>query len=145
MYKNILIPTDGSELAREAVQHGMGLAKAHGAKITVLTVLTPLPVFTADAQAVESHRAWIHETDGGVANKAAGHDRECGESGGSAMRDGQGEPSSTGIFECVSTFTVSLPSTIAETPLRPCDANRNQVAPLRFGRVDDGFIGMFVV
>jgi nucleotide-binding universal stress UspA family protein len=53
MYRNILIPTDGSELAGKAVQHGMGLAKALGAKITVLTVLTPFPVFTADAQAVE--------------------------------------------------------------------------------------------
>jgi nucleotide-binding universal stress UspA family protein len=31
MYKNILIPTDGSELAGKAVQDGMGLAKALGA------------------------------------------------------------------------------------------------------------------
>ena len=29
---------------------------------------------------------------------------------------------STGIFECVSTLTVSLPRTTAETPRRPCDA-----------------------
>ncbi len=29
---------------------------------------------------------------------------------------------STGIFECVSTLTVSLPSTTAETPRRPCEA-----------------------
>ena len=28
----------------------------------------------------------------------------------------------TGIPECVSTFTVSLPSTIAATPRRPCEA-----------------------
>ena len=53
MYKNILIPTDGSELAGKAVQLGMNFAKAIGAKITVLTVLTPFPVFTADSQAVE--------------------------------------------------------------------------------------------
>jgi nucleotide-binding universal stress UspA family protein len=31
----------------------MGLAKALSAKITVLMVLTPFPVFTSDAQAVE--------------------------------------------------------------------------------------------
>jgi hypothetical protein len=29
---------------------------------------------------------------------------------------------STGIFECVSTLTVSLPRTIAEMPRRPCEA-----------------------
>ena len=43
MYKNVLIPTDGSELAGKAVQHGVALAKAIGAKVTALTV-TPLGV-----------------------------------------------------------------------------------------------------
>ena len=28
MYKNILIPTDGSELSRKAVEHGVLLARA---------------------------------------------------------------------------------------------------------------------
>ena len=31
MYTNILIPTDGSELAEKAVQHGIALAKRIGA------------------------------------------------------------------------------------------------------------------
>ena len=39
MYTDILIPTDGSELAGKAVQHGIALAKRIGANITVLTVL----------------------------------------------------------------------------------------------------------
>jgi nucleotide-binding universal stress UspA family protein len=39
MYTNILIPTDGSELAGKAVEHGIALAKRIGAKVTVLTVL----------------------------------------------------------------------------------------------------------
>jgi nucleotide-binding universal stress UspA family protein len=38
MYRHILIPTDGSELAHKAVTHGLSLAKSVGAKITVLTV-----------------------------------------------------------------------------------------------------------
>ena len=38
MYRHILIPTDGSELARRAVQHGLALAKVVGAKVTALTV-----------------------------------------------------------------------------------------------------------
>ncbi len=41
MYENILIPTDGSELAGKAVQHGIVFAKEIGAKITVLTVTMP--------------------------------------------------------------------------------------------------------
>ena len=53
MYKSILIPTDGSELAGKAVQHGMTFAKEIGAKITVLTVTVPFHVFTLDPQVVE--------------------------------------------------------------------------------------------
>jgi nucleotide-binding universal stress UspA family protein len=57
MYTNILIPTDGSELADKAVQHGIALAKRIGAKVTALTVLQPLHVFTTDAQIIEDTRA----------------------------------------------------------------------------------------
>jgi nucleotide-binding universal stress UspA family protein len=53
MYKNILIPTDGSELAGKAVQHGIELAKAISAKITVVTVTLPFHIFTLDPQVVE--------------------------------------------------------------------------------------------
>ena len=38
MFRHILIPTDGSELAQKAVAHGLSFAKAVGAKVTVLTV-----------------------------------------------------------------------------------------------------------
>jgi nucleotide-binding universal stress UspA family protein len=41
MYKHILIPTDGSNLAEKAVLHGITLAKEIGAKITALTVSEP--------------------------------------------------------------------------------------------------------
>jgi nucleotide-binding universal stress UspA family protein len=33
MYTDILIPTDGSELAGKAVQHGIAFAKPIGAKL----------------------------------------------------------------------------------------------------------------
>jgi len=33
MFKCILIPTDGSELSRKAVQYGVDLAKLHGARV----------------------------------------------------------------------------------------------------------------
>jgi nucleotide-binding universal stress UspA family protein len=38
MYKNILIATDGSEVAERGVKHGLELAKAIGAKATIVTV-----------------------------------------------------------------------------------------------------------
>lgn len=41
MYKNVLIATDGSELAHKAVAQGFALAKAVGAKVTVVTVTEP--------------------------------------------------------------------------------------------------------
>lgn len=53
MYTNVLIPTDGSELAGKAVQHGIALAKRIGAKATVLTALAPFHTFTIDAQMIE--------------------------------------------------------------------------------------------
>ena len=53
MYANILIPTDGSELAGKAVEHGIELAKRIGAKVTVLTVLPPFHTFTTDTQMIE--------------------------------------------------------------------------------------------
>jgi len=53
MYKHILIPTDGSELANKAVEHGIALAKAIGARITVVTVTVPFHIFTLDPQVVE--------------------------------------------------------------------------------------------
>ena len=53
MYRNILIPTDGSELAGKAVEHGIVPAKRIGARTTVLTVLPPFHIFTTDAQMLE--------------------------------------------------------------------------------------------
>jgi len=37
MFKNILIPTDGSALSRKSVKAGVALAKAIGARVTWLT------------------------------------------------------------------------------------------------------------
>jgi nucleotide-binding universal stress UspA family protein len=45
MYRHILIPTDGSELAHKAVMHGLALAKAVGAKVTALTVEASFNVY----------------------------------------------------------------------------------------------------
>jgi nucleotide-binding universal stress UspA family protein len=49
MYRHILIPTDGSELAHKAVVHGLSLAKAVGAKATALTVESSFNVYDVPA------------------------------------------------------------------------------------------------
>ena len=53
MYANVLIPTDGSELAGKAVQHGIALAQRIRAKVTALTVSPPFHTFTTDKQMIE--------------------------------------------------------------------------------------------
>jgi nucleotide-binding universal stress UspA family protein len=44
MYANILMSTDGSDVAKRGITHGLALAKALNAKVTVVTVTEPLPV-----------------------------------------------------------------------------------------------------
>ena len=46
MYRHILIPTDGSELAEHGVTHGLALAKSVGAKVSVIFVVEPFPEMT---------------------------------------------------------------------------------------------------
>ncbi|MBV8650338.1 MAG: universal stress protein [Alphaproteobacteria bacterium] len=82
MYKHILIPTDGSELAANAVNHGIALAKSIGAKITAITTTEPFHIFSTDpkmltdtAPIYKKHAAEFaaHALDGvAKAAKAAG-------------------------------------------------------------------------
>src|SRR5262249_7616076 len=46
MYRHILIPTDGSELADHGVAQGLALAKSLGAKVSVIFVVEPFPEMT---------------------------------------------------------------------------------------------------
>ena len=46
MYRHILIPTDGSELAEHGVAHGLALAKSLGAKASIIFVVEPFPDMT---------------------------------------------------------------------------------------------------
>ena len=48
MHRHILIPTDGSELSKNAIDYGVALAKSVNAKITVLTVSTPFHTFSVE-------------------------------------------------------------------------------------------------
>ena len=48
MYRHILIPTDGSELAERGVAHGLALAKSLGAKVSAINVVEPIFAVTGD-------------------------------------------------------------------------------------------------
>lgn len=50
MYKNILIPTDGSELSMKAVEHGILLARALKARVTSITVLSLSQIFDLEPE-----------------------------------------------------------------------------------------------
>ena len=52
MFRHILLTTDGSELAAKGVDKGLSIAKATGAKVTVLTVIVPMDRY-ALAAAIE--------------------------------------------------------------------------------------------
>src|SRR5262245_38794794 len=55
MFRHILIPTDGSELAEHAVMNGLSLAKFVGAKVTVVNAEEPFAgdPFSSETRALE--------------------------------------------------------------------------------------------
>lgn len=79
MYANILLSTDGSEVARRGIKHGIALAKALTAKVTVIAVTEPLPIdyggghdsgWIPTQQEVESFNAACKERAGEVLDEA---------------------------------------------------------------------------
>lgn len=54
MYKHILVSTDGSDVARRGVDHGLALAKVLGSKVTIVTVTEPFPI-----QATAIGSGWV--------------------------------------------------------------------------------------
>ena len=56
MYKNILIPTDGSELANNPVEHGVLLAKESCAQVTAVTVTEPSHLWSVAPSQLEYTR-----------------------------------------------------------------------------------------
>jgi len=63
MYRHILIPTDGSELAERAVAHGLALAKSVGAKVTIII-------------ADEQIGSWLLFAEAGTAEQFANYTEE---------------------------------------------------------------------
>lgn len=85
MYRHILIPTDGSELAEHAVTNGLALAKSLGAKVSVIVVEEPfnwLSVSETTArqitQETAKHAEQIKEHATSVLNRAANAAKQAG-------------------------------------------------------------------
>ena len=57
MFRHILLPTDGSELATGAVERGIALARTLGARVTVLTVVERFHVMTLNPTQLEESLA----------------------------------------------------------------------------------------
>lgn len=59
-----MIPTDGSDLAAKAVEHGVAFAKEIGAKVTAVTVTEPFAVFAlAPSQLEYTRDAYTKQAD----------------------------------------------------------------------------------
>ena len=54
MYTHVLISTDGSEIAQKGVDHGLDLAKANGAKATIIAVIDTMFPYIAEAGGVSA-------------------------------------------------------------------------------------------
>ena len=67
MFRHILIPTDGSRLARKGIRAGVRLAKALGARVTGVYVMLPATARGYDETAIFyagiSARGWRHTFD----------------------------------------------------------------------------------
>lgn len=57
MYQHIVVPTDGSALSAHAVDQALALAKAMGAKVTLMTVTEPFRMFSMSPEQLVDTRA----------------------------------------------------------------------------------------
>ena len=75
MYRQVLIPTDGSPLSEEAVRHGVALAADLSAKVVFLTVTEPFHAFSLRVDQVEdtpdSYRTHMYERATRILGEAA--------------------------------------------------------------------------
>lgn len=76
MHRHILIPTDGSELSKEAIAYGVALAKSVNAKITVITVSMPFSTFAVDPDTITDTPEVHKERMATLADKYLGVARE---------------------------------------------------------------------
>lgn len=82
MFRHILIPTDGSELAAQALDKGLALAAAIGASATVLIVTESFHIFSTGAAQVGSSMATYEAESRAHADDVLGRARQRAEAAG---------------------------------------------------------------
>jgi nucleotide-binding universal stress UspA family protein len=85
MYRHILIPTDGSELAEHAVTNGMALANSLGAKVSIIVVEEPFDWLSVSettgrqiSEESAKHAEHIKKHATSVLNRAANAAKQAG-------------------------------------------------------------------
>ena len=78
MYRHILIPTDGSELAERAVTHGLSLAKIVGAKVTVVIAEEQVASWSGAAEAFLRYTEHIKKHATSVLDRVANAAKQAG-------------------------------------------------------------------
>ena len=78
MYRHILIPTDGSELAERAVTHGFSLAKFVGAKVTVVIAEEQVVSWSGAAGAFLRYTEHIKKRATSVLDRVANAAKQAG-------------------------------------------------------------------
>ena len=114
MYANILLSTDGSEVARNGMKQGIALAKALNAKATVITVTEPLPIDYGSGHA----SGWIPSQQ-----EIDGFDAACKERAGKALDEARAMAEQIGLSaELLHVPNAHAATAIIETAkFRGCD------------------------
>jgi nucleotide-binding universal stress UspA family protein len=79
MYRHILIPTDGSELAERGMAHGLALAKSLGTKVSIIFVVEPFSEMTGQLRDAVATYAELRKKEATSAlDRAANAAKEAG-------------------------------------------------------------------
>ncbi|MBV8691183.1 MAG: universal stress protein [Actinobacteria bacterium] len=93
-YRNVVVGTDGSETAAAAVRHAAQLAKAFGARLTVVTAYAQTAGAGADATDVPDELRWMVTDVNGAEERAGAGKAVAAEVGLDDVRTrvGKGDP-----------------------------------------------------
>jgi nucleotide-binding universal stress UspA family protein len=94
MYANILLSTDGSDVAKKGLENGFALAKALNAKVTVITVTEPLAISVIEPLSIDFGSG---HAGGGSAEEVARFDAACKEQAAKVLDEAQAMAEHIGI------------------------------------------------
>jgi nucleotide-binding universal stress UspA family protein len=78
MYDSVLLPTDGSDSASEALEHAIGAAKAYGAELHIASIVDRRVVLAAETADKEDVRAELADEAEAAVGELAERAEEAG-------------------------------------------------------------------